>query len=183
MDAVIHNAGLYTDAHPFRITEGHPRVLAVNVLAPYLLTALMHKPDRLLYVTSDLHQSGTTTLDDLDWTRRRWKPTQAYCDSKLLVTALARAVARRWPHTRCNAVDPGWVLTRMGGPHATDNLELGSTTQVWLAINNDPAAGTTGAYWHHQRQLTPAPAASDPRFQETVLNNLAEITGSALSAG
>ena len=87
-----------------------------------------------------MHTSGRTSLDDLDWTTRRWDGTQAYCDSKLLVTTLAAAVARHWPDVRSNAVDPGWVPTRMGGPHATDDLALGHDTQVWLATSDEPGA-------------------------------------------
>jgi NAD(P)-dependent dehydrogenase (short-subunit alcohol dehydrogenase family) len=49
MDAVVHNAGVYADEQRFPTAKGHPRVLAVNVLAPYLLTALIDRPDRLIY--------------------------------------------------------------------------------------------------------------------------------------
>jgi NAD(P)-dependent dehydrogenase (short-subunit alcohol dehydrogenase family) len=98
VDAVIHNADVYTESTPNRTTEGHPRVLAVNVLAPYLLTARINTPARLIYRSSGMHRSGRATLDDLDWTHRPWNGTQAYCDSKLLVTTLASAIARRWTH-------------------------------------------------------------------------------------
>ncbi len=116
VDAVVHNAGIYTDTEPHRTVDGHPRVLAVNVLAPNLLTARIHRPARLIYLSSGMHTSGRANLDDLDWRQRRWNGTQAYCDSKLLVTTLAAAVARYWPDVRSNVVDPGWVPTRMGGP-------------------------------------------------------------------
>lgn len=138
MDAIVHNAGAFGDAQRFPTPEGHPRTLAVNVLAPYLLTALLQQPDRLVYLSSGMHRSGDNTLHDLDWTERRWDPTAAYSDSKLFVTALAFAVARRWPAVRSNAVDPGWVPTRMGGPGAPDNLEEGHVTQVLLATG-DPS--------------------------------------------
>ena len=72
MDAVIHNAGVY--GH--RDREGHPRVLAVNTLAAYLLTGLIHRPDRLIYLTSDMHVAGDDSLNDLDWTTRRWNGTR-----------------------------------------------------------------------------------------------------------
>ena len=116
MDAVIHNAGVYGDTGRHPSLEDHPRVLTVNVLAPYLLTGLIQRPDRLIYLTSDMHTSGDDSLHDLAWSSRRWNGTQAYCDSKLFVTALALAVARRWPDVISHAVDPGWVPTRMGGP-------------------------------------------------------------------
>lgn len=176
-DAVIHNAGVYREPEPHRTPEGHPRILAVNVVAPYLLTALVERPSRLVYLSSGMHASGRPSLDDLGWTRRRWDGTQAYCDSKLLVAALAAAVARRWPGVRSNAVDPGWVPTRMGGPSATDDLELGHRTQVWLATSEDPAAEVTGRYWYHGRARAPATAVDDPAFQDDLLDELARITG------
>jgi NAD(P)-dependent dehydrogenase (short-subunit alcohol dehydrogenase family) len=177
VDCVIHNAGVYVDDARTPNSQGRPRVLAVNVLAPYLLTALIDRPARLVYLSSGMHRDGRIALDDLDWTTRRWNGTQAYCDSKLYVTALALAVANRWPDTCSNAVDPGWVPTRMGGPAAPDDLQLGHQTQTWLATSDDPAATTTGRYWFHRQPVTAAPAASDPTFQHQLLDELTRITG------
>lgn len=179
VDAVIHNAGIYADAQRNLTRDGHPKVVAVNVLAPYVLTALINRPARLVYLSSDMHTSGRATLDDLDWDRRPWDGVQAYCDSKLLVTTLAAAVARYWPDTHSNAVDPGWVPTRMGGSHATDDLALGHDTQVWLATSNEPAAATTGKYWHHRQMRTPASAVNDTGFQDHLVEALERTTGVA----
>jgi NAD(P)-dependent dehydrogenase (short-subunit alcohol dehydrogenase family) len=181
VDAVIHNAGIYVDDERSLTVDGHPRVLAVNVLAPYLLTALVNRPARLIYLSSGMHTSGQAALDDLDWDRRIWDGVQAYCDSKLYVTTLAAAVARYWPDTLTNVVDPGWVPTRMGGTHATDDLALGHDTQVWLAASNEPAATTTGKYWHHRQVRTPAAAANDTSFQDDLLATLERITDVRLS--
>ena len=177
MDAIIHNAGVYGDAQRTPGPEGHPRVLAVNTLAPYLLTGLIEPPDRLIYLTSDMHVSGDDSLHDLDWTGRRWNSTQAYCDSKLFVTALALAVARCWPSVISHAVDPGWVPTRMGGPGATDNLEQGHLTQTWLATTDDPQATASGQVWHHHSPAPVADAARDPAFHSRLLIRLADLTG------
>ena len=160
LDAVIHNAGVYTDPDPNRTADGHPRVFAVNVLAPYLLTTLIDRPTRLIYLSSGMHTSGRASLEDLDWATRRWNGTQAYCDSKLLVTTLAAAVARHWSDVRSNAVDPGWVPTRMGGPHASDDLELGHDTQVRLATSDEPGANASGLYWYHRQPTPPHNAVS-----------------------
>ena len=180
MDAVIHNAGVYADPTRLPGPEGHPRTLAVNVLAPYLLTALLHVPDRLVYLSSGMHRSGDASLRDLDWIDRRWSPTQAYSDSKLFVTALAFAIARRWPQVRSNAVDPGWVPTRMGGPGAPDDLEEGHITQLLLAAGHQSLAEATGRLWYHQQPQRPAPAAGDPDFQDRLLKTLAGLTGTNL---
>jgi NAD(P)-dependent dehydrogenase (short-subunit alcohol dehydrogenase family) len=127
-----------------------------------------------------MHVNGHDDLDDLDWTKRQWNGTQAYCDSKLHVTALALAIATRWPNVRANAVDPGWVPTRMGGSTATDDLTLGHLTQTWLATSDDPGADTTGRYWYHQQPQPAAPAASDKAFQDALLERLESITGTPI---
>jgi len=119
-------------------------------------------------------------LRDIDWVERRWDQTQAYSESKLYVTALAMAVARLWPNVLSNAVDPGWVPTKMGGAGATDDFDQGYLTQTWLAVSHDPAASVTGAYWYHRQQQAPAAEASDSRFQDQLLTSLAQLTGVSL---
>ncbi|HTR03876.1 MAG TPA: SDR family NAD(P)-dependent oxidoreductase [Thermoanaerobaculia bacterium] len=181
MDAVIHNAGVYLESARGSTPEGHATTLAVNLLAPYLLTAWIQRPDRLVYVSSGMHRQGggDERLDDIDWTRRRWNASQAYAESKLYLTAFALAVARRWPNVLSNAVDPGWVPTKMGGPGATDDLEEGHLTQTWLAASEDPAARVSGGYWHHRKREKPAAEAQDPDFREKLLEKLKEL-GSVL---
>jgi len=165
IDAVIHNAGVLDGAS----------LLPVNVVAPYLLTALIPGPRRLVYLSSGMHRGGDTGLDGLDWTGRT--TTASYSTTKLQVTALSAAVARLVPNVASNAVDPGWVPTRMGGRSAPDNLELGHRTQEWLATSDDPAAVASGGYWYHQRRQTPHPGTQDPEFQDALLARLAEHTG------
>jgi NAD(P)-dependent dehydrogenase (short-subunit alcohol dehydrogenase family) len=180
MDAVIHNAGVYRVPGRSSTPEGHARTLAVNTLAPYLLTALIERPLRLIYLSSGMHRQGSASLTDIDWLNRRWDQTQAYCDSKLYVTALALAVARLWPEVLSNAVDPGWVPTKMGGAGASDDLEMGHLTQTWLAISDDPEAKATGKYWYHRKQQSPAASASDAGFQDQLATTLASLTGVSL---
>jgi NAD(P)-dependent dehydrogenase (short-subunit alcohol dehydrogenase family) len=180
MDAVIHNAGIYREPNRRTTPEGHAKVLAVNTLAPYLLTKLIERPDRLIYLSSGMHRGGEDSLRDLDWAERRWNTNQAYSDSKLFVTALAMAIARQWPKTRSNAVDPGWVPTKMGGAGAPDDLAEGHLTQTWLAVSDETAAKASGGYWHHRAQQEPAPAALDTAFQDRLVARLAELTGVAL---
>jgi|HigsolmetaAR204D_1030405.scaffolds.fasta_scaffold00271_14 NAD(P)-dependent dehydrogenase (short-subunit alcohol dehydrogenase family) len=181
MDAVIHNAGIFREPNRGTTPEGHAKVLAVNTLAPYMLTALIERPQRLIYVSSRMHRSGDTSLDDIDWRERRWDTYSAYSDSKLYVTALAFAVARRWRDVLSNAVDPGWVPTKMGGPAAPDDLAEGYHTQAWLAASDEPAAKVSGRYWFHRRPIEPAPATRDPRFQDRLLAKLRELTGVELA--
>lgn len=180
MDAVIHNAGVYRESSRGPTADGHAKVLAVNVLAPYLLTALITRPDRLIYLSSGMHHGGDVSLNDIDWEERRWNTNQAYSDSKLFVTALALAVARHWPKVVSSAVDPGWVPTKMGGAGAPDDLEQGHLTQTWLATSDEAAAKVSGGYWHHREQRKPEAAALDPGFQDRLIAKLAALTGTKL---
>jgi NAD(P)-dependent dehydrogenase (short-subunit alcohol dehydrogenase family) len=168
MDAVIHNAGVVSGSH----------VLPVNVVAPYLLTARIDRPQRLVYLSSGMHRGGRASLTGMDWSGQR--STGSYSDSKLFVTTLAVAVARIWPDVLSNAVDPGWVPTRMGGPGAPDDLRLGHLTQEWLATSDDPEARASGGYWYHQRRAEPARSVHDKRFQGQLLEELARFTGTRL---
>ena len=180
MDAVIHNAGIYLETSRGATPEGHAKVLAVNTLAPYLLTALIKRPDRLIYLSSGMHRSGSASLRDIDWVERRWEPSTAYSESKLYLTALAFAVARHWPAVLSNAVDPGWVPTKMGGAGAPDDLTMGHQTQAWLAVSDDAAARVSGAYWYHRKQQKAAAAAADSDFQDRLVATLADLTGVTL---
>jgi NAD(P)-dependent dehydrogenase (short-subunit alcohol dehydrogenase family) len=166
MDAVIHNAGVMSGP-----------ILAVNVVAPYLLTALIDRPQRLVYLSSSMHRGGRANVAGIDWSA----DGGSYSHSKLLVTTLAMAVARLWPDVLVNAVDPGWVPTKMGGAGAPDDLRLGHLTQEWLATSDDPQARTSGGLWHHQRRTAPDPAVLDHRLQDDLLGALAAFTTTCLA--
>ncbi|KGM14184.1 SDR family NAD(P)-dependent oxidoreductase [Cellulomonas bogoriensis] len=177
-DVVIHNAGVGGGA-PERVQtgDGLERIFQVNVVAPYLLTAALPRPARVVYLTSGLQDRGHLHLQDLQHADRPWDGMQAYSDSKLADVALALAVARLWPETLSTAVDPGWIKTRLGGPDAPDPVEDGAATQVWLATADEPAARVTGAYLKRFEHLTPNPQATDVTVQDVLLDRLAQLTG------
>ena len=182
-DAVIHNAGVgYREPRCIQTADGLSHVFAINVLAPYLLTALITRPRRLVYLSSGMHTGGDATLGDPQWEKRRWNGAQAYSDSKLDDVLLALAVARRWPDVRSNAVEPGWVPTKMGGAGAPDDLSLAPVTQAWLAAGDDPRADVTGGYFYHMKPRRAHPAAHDPRAQDALLDYCAALTGTPLPA-
>ena len=177
-DAVIHNAAIgYREPRRIATEDGLPQVFAVNTLAPYILTALIKKPKRLVYLSSGLHRNGDASLKDLVWEQRPWQGQQAYSDTKLHDVLLAFAVARRWPGVLSNALEPGWVPTKMGGAGAPDDLDEGHRTQVWLAVSDDPAATVTGGYFYHMRPRAPNAAARDVDRQEELLAACKRFSG------
>jgi NAD(P)-dependent dehydrogenase (short-subunit alcohol dehydrogenase family) len=180
-DAVIHNAGVgYREAHRIETVDGLAHVFAINVLAPYLVTALMTRPDRLVYLSSGMASGGDGDLADPQWTARRWSGSQAYSDSKLFDLMLAFGVARRWNDVRSNSVEPGWVATKMGGPGAPDDMALAPVTQAWLAVSSEPAASVTGQHFFHQRTRGTPAVAYSAEVQDALFDYCAALTGTHL---
>ena len=179
-DAVIHNAAVgYREGH--RVTsDGLPHVFAINTLSAYVLTALIERPKHLVYLSSGMHHQAQANLDDILWRKRRWNGSQTYAESKLHDAMLAFAVARRWPESFSNALEPGWVPTKMGGPGAPDDMDQAHLTQAWLAAGDDPKAQVTGKYFYHLKRLAPNPQAKDPALQDRLIAICAEISGVAL---
>jgi NAD(P)-dependent dehydrogenase (short-subunit alcohol dehydrogenase family) len=168
-DVVIHNAGVYR--------ASAKEIFTVNTLAPYILTCLIQKPKRLIYLSSGMHLQGRPKLDNL----KNNHSEITYSDSKLHVVMLCMATARKWPAIYSNAVDPGWVPTRMGGRSAPDDLQKGYGTQVWLAVSDDEKAKVRGRYFFHQKERDHNPEADNVQLQERFLNLCEEITGVSLS--
>src|SRR5713101_5924764 len=149
-DAVIHNAGVGNRERRIETVDGLEHIFAINVLAPYLLTALIKQPKRLIYLSSGMHRGGDPDLTDLQWKRRRWDGTQAYSDSKL------------------------------GGRGAPDDLDRGSETQAWLAVSQDSDAMVSGAYFYHKKPQRIHPAASDMTLDDALLAACEELTGTQM---
>jgi NAD(P)-dependent dehydrogenase (short-subunit alcohol dehydrogenase family) len=177
-DAIIHNAAVgYRERRRIETVDGLPHVFAINTLSTYILTALIDKPKRLIYLSSGLHRQGDSSLRDLLWKERRWDGTSAYSDTKLHDVMIAFAVARKWPGILSNALEPGWVATKMGGPGAPDDLDAAPKTQVWLATSHEPAARVTGQYFYHMKRRAAEPAASSETLQERLLAECGRISG------
>lgn len=167
-DAVIHNAGVYQVPAAL--------IFSVNTLAPYVLTCLINMPQRLIYLSSGMHLHGRPNLESFRTNVNR----VTYSDSKLHVVMLCKVIARKHPAVYANAVDPGWVPTKMGGRGAPDDLKKGYETQVWLATSNDAGSKVTGRYFHHQKERRHNPLADDIESQDKFLKLCSEITGIAL---
>src|SRR6204780_2267840 len=167
-DAVIHNVAVgYREPRRVETSDGLPQVFATNVLAPYILTALMLRPQRLIYLSSGLHRSATAQLDDVFWRKRRWDGAEAYSETKLYDTMLAFVIARHWPDVFSNALEPGWVPTKMGGSEAPDDINQAHLTQVWLAVSDD--APVTGQYFYHKQWLPPQPPTQGPQLTKPLI--------------
>src|ERR1700676_78637 len=180
-DAVIHNAGVgYREPRRIETVDGLSHIFAINVLAPYLLTALVTPPDRLIYLSSGMHTVGDALLDDPQWTTRRWNGAQAYATSKLLDVVLVFAVARPVPRVLPNALEPGWLPTKMCGPGAPDDLSLAPVTLAWLAVSDDPEARVTGQYFYHQKRHRVHSAAYRTDLRDELLTYCAGLTATPL---
>jgi NAD(P)-dependent dehydrogenase (short-subunit alcohol dehydrogenase family) len=176
-DAVIHNAAVGDrERKRIRTQDGLPHVFATNTLAPYILTALIHRPRRLVYLSSGLHRDVNAPLADILWTKRKWQGSEAYAETKFHDVLLAFAVARLWPDVFSNSLDPGWVPTKMGGPEAPDDLLEGCRTQVWLAVSEEPTARATGEYFYHQKRMAPNPATRAVATQDLLLSECQKIS-------
>lgn len=164
-NSIIHNAGVYQ--------VPNEQIFAVNTLAPYILTCLIQRPHRLIYLSSGMHMQGDPELKDLSHDTSLYD----YSDSKLHNVILAMAVARNWPDVYSNSVNPGWVPTKMGGKSAPDNLEKGAETQAWLAVSDEKEAKVSGRYFYHKREKYFLPQAGDPVLQEKFLALCEDISG------
>lgn len=161
-DAIIHNAGVYQTSPA--------TIFSVNTLAPYILTAMIKVPERLIYISSGMHRQGSHNLIS-----QSLEKGVSYSDSKLLVLMLAFAAARRWPEACVNTVDPGWVPTKMGGRSAPDDLNEGAATQVWLASAED--ARVTGRYFFHRKEDRHSEKADATGMQDLLIRRCEEISG------
>jgi NAD(P)-dependent dehydrogenase (short-subunit alcohol dehydrogenase family) len=183
-DAVIHNAGIgYRESRRIQTADGLSHIFAVNSLAPYILTCLITKPKRLVYTSSSMHRNGDPSLKDLTWNTRSWEGSSAYADSKLHNVILAFAVARKWKDVFSNALEPGWVATKMGGPGAPDSLEEGPATQVWLATTQEKEALVSGKYFYHKKLRSFLPAVADTAVQEKYISECARLSGVSFPMG
>ncbi|MFC3880311.1 SDR family NAD(P)-dependent oxidoreductase [Algoriphagus namhaensis] len=166
MDTIIHNAGVYH--------AEAPSLFQINVLAPYVLTALIEMPEHLIYLSSGMHKGGKPVF----------KPESlnqlTYSDSKLMLTTLMRIVADKFPNSYVNAVDPGWVPTKMGGANAPEDLDAGAETQVWLAGIDSPSTKVSGEYFKHKRIRQSHEVVKDSIYQKNLIHLLQDMSGIVL---
>lgn len=183
-DAVIHNAGIWSQSQKRLSDDGYPLIFAVNALAPYALSALIDRPKRLIYISSSMAQrvDGGACLDDILWEKRPWSGYQAYSESKYLDSLLAFAIVNRWQAVYTNTVDPGWVPTKIGGAGAPDDLHAGAYSQSFLAASDAPEARVSGYRFYHMAHQNPNPDVRNKDYQARFLARCAQLTDIAMPA-
>ncbi|KAJ7247995.1 hypothetical protein C8J57DRAFT_720098 [Mycena rebaudengoi] len=173
-EAVLHNAGLYTGMERVPGKSGLPSLFTVNTLAPYMLTCLMNKPKRLLFVSSEMHYSGRVNVDGNEEKLLR----SSYSDTKLHSVMLAKVFARRWIDVASFSADPGWVPTKMGGRAAPGNIDHAVDTFVMAALGEGKATpAKTGAYLKDSSVHEPNAVAQDEGLQDSLVKELQKISG------
>lgn len=174
-DAVIHNAGLFSGAAAAaKTSDGFPALAAVNTFAPYVLSSLMNRPKKLVFLSSGLHSGGDPSLKDIGWKSKSWSDSQGYADSKMHMVMLSNALARRWKDTQVTSMDPGWQPTKMGGSNATGDLQSSVDTYYMLATEDVES----GKYFKPGRaETTPKKECGDVEKQDTLVQLCEELTG------
>lgn len=160
LEAIIHNAGVFHSSSE--------EIFKVNVLAPYILTALINRPKKLIYIGSNMHPQGEFDIEEL-----AVKQAVDYSTSKLMILMMSLAIARRFNDVYVNTVDPGWVKTKMANYSAPDSLEEGSATQVWLASED---VKLSGKYFYHLQETIYSSKANDIELQDELINLCEALT-------
>jgi retinol dehydrogenase-14 len=199
LDVLVNNAG---GVNKRRLTtvDGIEMTLAVNHLAPFLLTNLLldlivrSAPARIVTVSSIGHRQGTIDFDDLGFTRG-YSIMRAYSRSKLANVLFASELARRLARqdvtgVTSNSMHPGSVDTNIwsGAPLWAKPIirllfrpffitaEQGAAHVIDLAVNPD-LAGVTGQYFERGRMVNPSPLARDEQLARRLWDVSATLTG------
>lgn len=149
LDVLVNNAAILLDEHLGVLettAEIFEETMRANVLGPLLMTqavALLLRRSGAARVVNV--SSGAGQLSSM----RSYAP--AYSVSKAALNAITLQLAAAMPFARVNCVDPGWVRTDMGGPHAPRSVAEGADTIVWLATL--PSDGPTGGFFHDRKRI------------------------------
>jgi NAD(P)-dependent dehydrogenase (short-subunit alcohol dehydrogenase family) len=189
---LLNNAGLF-NAGFSETVDGIETTLAVNHLAPFLLTNLLldrlkeSQPVRIVNVSSEAHRFGKLDLGDLEFRRRNYRGLRVYGVSKLLNVLFTQELARRLEGAgvTANALHPGVVSTGLGNNNPPSLVsramrlskflmrtpEKGAETSIFLSSSPD-VEGETGKYWVDCREKR----ARDIGYNREVQRRLWEIS-------
>lgn len=194
LDVLVNNAGVLMD-HLEITPEGNEMTLAVNHLAPFLLTNLLLPnlrrtgAGRVVTTASVAHQGGTIDFNNLRG-ERGFSGFAFYRNSKLANVMFTMELARRTEGSgvTANCFHPGAIpsgLWRRSRPAALafavfkplfPSAARGADTAIYLA-GSPEVAGTSGAYFSKRRLVRPAAQAFDAEVQQRLWEVSAELTG------
>jgi retinol dehydrogenase 12 len=195
LDVLVNNAGLITPRYAVS-AEGYELTLAVNHLAPFLLTNLLLErltasaPARIVTVASQAHRGARLDLATMTHPPN-WTPLSAYGRSKLANILFTRALARRLDPAVVTAccLHPGMIATDIGNRAGSlaglgwrlaksflPGPDKGAKTSIFLATVADPTP-FHGAYVIGEAITEPDPAALDDRLGEKLWEESARLTG------
>jgi NAD(P)-dependent dehydrogenase (short-subunit alcohol dehydrogenase family) len=200
LDVLINNAGVL-EPHRRLSADGIEMTLAVNLVAPFLLTSLLldrlrqSAPSRIVNVSSATQATASLHIDDLQFERRPYRMTQAYGQSKLALLLMTKELARRLQGTgiTVNALHPGGVASNLGNRGRLVGLgwrvarlfmispDEGARTSVYLALSPE-VTGVSGGYFAKQSQVPANPIAEDPRLAAKLWETLESLVQSKAQA-
>jgi NAD(P)-dependent dehydrogenase (short-subunit alcohol dehydrogenase family) len=195
LDVLVNNAGLTIQRFTLS-ADGYELVLAVNHLAPFLLTNLLldrlkaSAPARIVTVASQAHHSGH--IGPADMTKPdNWSALAAYSRSKLANILFTRALARRLDAATVTAscLHPGVINTAIGD-HAgllgglawrlarpfMPGPAKGAETSIFLATTPNPTP-FHGAYLIDRKIAVPSARARDDALGEALWAESARLAG------
>ncbi|HYC31201.1 MAG TPA: SDR family oxidoreductase [Gemmatimonadales bacterium] len=192
---LINNAGLIPRKRELTV-DGLETQLAVNHLAPFLLTHLLlpglraGAPSRVVTVSSTTHHGATIDFDDLR-RDRSYDSTDVYAETKLMNVLFTYELARRLEGTgvTANCLHPGAVATGLladymklplvGGAVAKTigaSPEQGADTILYLAASPE-VASVTGGYFSERRKARSSALSHDERVARRLWELSERLTG------
>lgn len=190
LDVLLHNAAVLTRDRQ-ESEDGLELQLAVNHLAPFLLTELLldllreSAPSRVVVVSSEAHREGRIDFGDLQG-ERSYHRLRAYRQSKLANILFVRELSRRLQGSgvTVNAVHPGvvktgllfsgWRIARLARPFLRTPAE-GAEELVYLALSPE-VTGVSGRYFVDRRPREPSARAADPEVAKLLWSISEELT-------
>lgn len=198
LDVLVNNAGAFL-AKRATTVDGMEYTLAVNHLAPFLLTGLLidiiraSSPARIITTSSVAHRGARIDFDDIQFEKKPYSGIRAYGQSKLANILFTKELARRLEGSgvTANCFHPGAVRTNLlqGNPwhyrliwNAAGSFflsaEKGADTAVYLASSPD-VEGVTGKYFVKREQAEPSAEADDREAAARLWDVSERLTGLA----